>query len=317
MLTKPARLQPGDTLGIVAPASAPPNPANIERGLAALEQLGFKVKPARNLRKRWGFLAGSDRERAGDLMQMFTDTKVNGIVCFRGGYGSARLLPLLDFGIIRQNPKVFIGYSDITSLHCALLSRAGLVSFHGPMVNSDLLKPDLPAFTRDGLMRTVMQPEPAGPICASASKKRALRLAGGKASGRLVGGNLTILCASLGTPFQPAFKGAVLFFEDLNEEPYRFDRMLTQLLNAGLLQQVSAIAIGTNKRCRDPKLGKVPEFRQSLEDVFRERLLPLKVPVVCGLPFGHIRKHATLPIGIRAILDGDKGDLIITEAAVS
>ncbi len=316
MPTKPARLRHGDTLGVIAPASAPPNPANIDLGLAAVEKLGFKVKPAPNLRKRWGFLAGTDRERAEDLMQMFADPNVHGIVCFRGGYGSARLLPLLNYELIQANPKVFVGYSDITSIHCALLAKADLVSFHGPMVNSDLLKPDLPAFTRERLLEILMQPEPAGSLCSHTKIKRARTLAGGRALGPLVGGNLSILCASLGTPFQPSFKGALLFLEDLNEEPYRFDRMLTQLLNAGLLQQVAGVAIGTNKRCRDPKASNCSEFRQSLEDVFRDRLVPLGVPVVVGLPFGHIRATATLPIGVNGLLDADNGELSITEAAV-
>ncbi|HEY1858963.1 MAG TPA: LD-carboxypeptidase, partial [Gemmataceae bacterium] len=209
MPTKPARLRLGDTLGIVAPASAPPNPANIDLGLAAVEKLGFKAKPAPNLRKRWGFLAGSDRERAGDLMRMFADPNVHGIVCFRGGYGSGRLLPLLDYELIQANPKVFVGYSDITSIHCALLAKADLVSFHGPMVNSDLLKPDLPAFTRESLLKILMQPEPAGSLCGHRRNKRARTIAGGTASGPLIGGNLSILCASLGTPFQPSFTGAL------------------------------------------------------------------------------------------------------------
>jgi muramoyltetrapeptide carboxypeptidase len=316
MPIKPARLRHGDTLGIIAPASPPPNPANIDIGLAAVEQLGFKVKPAPNLRKRWGFLAGSDQERAEDLMQMFADPNVHGIVCFRGGYGSARLLPLLNYKLIRANPKVFVGYSDITAIHCALLAKADLVSFHGPMVNSDLLKPDLPAFTRESLLKILMQPKPAGSLCSRTKIKRPRTVAGGKASGPLVGGNLSILCASLGTPFQPSFKGALLFLEDLNEEPYRFDRMLTQLLNAGLLQQVAGVAIGTNKRCRDPKASKCSEFRQSMEDVFCDRLVQLGVPVVVGLPFGHIRATATLPMGVNALLDADNGDLSITEAAV-
>src|SRR5258707_1012364 len=130
MVIKPPRLKQGDTVGVVAPASAPANPASIDLGLKALERLGFKPRAATNLRKRLGFLAGSDRERADDLMEMFQDSKVNGIICFRGGYGASRLLPLLDYSVIRNNPKVFVGYSDVTALHCAFLAKAGLVSFH-------------------------------------------------------------------------------------------------------------------------------------------------------------------------------------------
>jgi muramoyltetrapeptide carboxypeptidase len=138
----------------------------------------------------------------------------------------------------------------------------------------------------------------------------------GKVSAPLLGGNISILCASLGTPWQPPFKNKILFFEDLDEVPYRFDRMLTQLLNAGLMQQVAGVAIGINANCGDPKAKRAKEYRQTLEDVFKERLMPLKVPVVTGLPFGHIPLNATLPIGIRATLDGEKGDLVIIEPAV-
>jgi muramoyltetrapeptide carboxypeptidase len=316
MSLKPARLNLGDTLGVIAPASAPGNPDTIDLGLAALEKLGFKTRPAPNLRKRSGFLAGTDRERADDLMRMFLDPDIHGILCLRGGYGTARLLPLLDYQAIRANPKVFVGYSDITSLHCAFLAKAGLVSFHGPMVTSDFSKPTVSEFASQSLLRIVMQPQPAGSIRAGSRIKTTKVLAGGKAVGTLVGGNLSILCAALGTPFQPSFKGAVLFIEDVNEEPYRFDRMLTQLLNAGLLQQVSGVAIGVNKRCRDPKARTAKEYRQSLEDVFRERLLPLRIPIVMGLPFGHIRHNATLPQGAQVLLDADEGDLSILEAAV-
>lgn len=316
MPTKPTRLTPGDLVGVIAPASPPPNPQNIDRALDALARLGFKPKPATHLRRRFGFLAGNDQQRAADLMEMFQDRSVKAIVCFRGGYGAARLLPLLDYGIIRQNPKIFIGYSDITSLHCALLTKANLISFHGPMLNSDLLNEELPDFTLESFLRTLTRPAPPGSLLAGYPRKTIRILSPGAASGPLVGGNISILCASLATPYQPRFKGAILFFEDLNEEPYRFDRMLTQLLNGGLLQQVAGIAIGINRNCRDPKAKKCAEYRQSLEEVFKERLLPLKIPIVAGLPFGHVRYNATLAVGARAVLDGNQGDLSIVEPAV-
>ncbi len=317
MPIKPARLRYGDTLGIIAPASAPPDPQNIDRSVEALERLGFKTKLAPNARKRWGFLAGTDRERAGDLMRMFADPKVKAILCVRGGYGTARLLPRLDYRAIRAHPKIFIGYSDITSLHCALLAKSNLISFHGPMLNSDFVKEHLPAFTLQSFLRTLMEPAAPGNICRGYSRKTVSILRRGIATGRLIGGNLTLLCAALGTPYQPSFRGRILFFEDLDEVPYRFDRMLTQLLNAGLLQQVAGVAIGINKNCRDPKARTLKEYRQTLEDVFRERLLPLKIPVVTGLPFGHISRQATLPIGVRVTLDANAGDLCVTEPAVT
>jgi muramoyltetrapeptide carboxypeptidase len=336
MPIKPHRLCFGDTIGIIAPASAPPDPKAIDRSIAVLEELGFKPKLARNVRKRWGFLAGSDRDRAADLMQMFTDRKVSAIICVRGGYGAARILPLLDYRMIRRSPKILIGYSDITSLHCAFLVKSNLVSFHGPMLNSDFIKENFPDFTLNGFLRTVMEPKPAGSLattsapcssssCSPKSAPKARRqpsprpplcVRPGVATGPLLGGNLSILCTTLGSPYQPSFKKKILFLEDLAEVPYRFDRMLTHLLNAGVLQQVAGVAIGINANCRDPKAKKAKEYRQTMDDVIKERLVPLKVPIVSGLPFGHIPINATLPIGIRAKLDATNADLEIIEPAV-
>ena len=158
MLIRPQHLSPGDNFGVIAPASAPPDPRSIDRSVGVLEQLGFKVKLAPNVHQRHGYLAGSDRERASDLMQMFTDRRVRGILCVRGGYGTARLLPLLDYRVIRAHAKVFVGYSDITSLHCAFLTKAKLISFHGPMLNSDLDHADLPDFTRQSFLLTLTLP---------------------------------------------------------------------------------------------------------------------------------------------------------------
>jgi muramoyltetrapeptide carboxypeptidase len=326
MLIRPRHLSLGDTLGVIAPASAPPDPRSIERSVGVLEQLGFKVKLAPNVRRRHGYLAGSDRERASDLMQMFTDRRVQGILCVRGGYGTARLLPLLDHRVIRAHAKVFVGYSDVTSLHCAFLTKAKLISFHGPMLNSDLNHADLPDFTRQSFLRTLTLPlaRPAErgiaslvSIAAGYRRKTIKILRGGVARGQLIGGNLTLLCTTIGTPWQPPFRGCILFLEDLSEQPYRFDRMLTYLLNCGLLQQVAGIAIGLNADCEDPKAKRAKEYRQTLEDVLKERLLPLKIPVVTGLPFGHVPHNATLPVGAQVTLDAERGELLIAQPVVA
>ena len=161
-----------------------------------------------------------------------------------------------------------------------------------------------------------MRASAPGGICQGYKTKTVSILRRGTAAGRLIGGNLSLLCTTLGTPYQPSFKDKIPFLEDLDEPPYRFDRMLTHLLNTGLLQQVAGIAVGLNKNCKDPKARTVAEYRQTLEDVLKERLLPLKVPVVAGLPFGHVHHNATLPIGVRATLDAERGDLAINEAAV-
>lgn len=322
MLIRPPHLSPGDTLGIVSPASAPPDPTAIDRGVAALERLGYKVKLAPNVRRRNGFIAGTDRERAGDLMKMFADRRVRAILCVRGGYGAARLLPLLDYAAIRAHAKIFVGYSDLTSLHCAFLTQAGLISFHGPMLNSDFVHADMPKFTLQSFQRTLSaaaHPADAGPrdIADSYRRKTVKILRRGVARGQLIGGNLSLLGTLVGTPWQPDFRGRILFLEDVGEPPYRFDRMLTHLLNCGLLQKVAGIAIGLNADCEDPKARTSREYRQTLEDVFCDRLLPLKVPVVTGLPFGHVPHNATLPIGVQATLDGNRGILALTEPALS
>jgi muramoyltetrapeptide carboxypeptidase len=207
-------------------------------------------------------------------------------------------------------------YSDITALHCALWQQAGLVTFHGPMLNADFVTHKFPAFTANSFFRTLTQPLPPGSICQGYRAGTVRVLRGGVASGELIGGNLTMLCALLGTPWQPSFRRKILFFEDVNEPPYRYDRLLTQLLNAGLLRQVAGVAVGLNHGCEEPALRRPREFRQTLEDILRERLLPLKVPVVIGLPFGHVAVNATLPIGLTATLDGRAGDLVITASAV-
>ena len=312
----PEHLEPGDIVGLIAPASTGASAEVIERSVAALRDIGFKVKLGRHVHKRHGFLAGQDRERAGDLMRAFTDRRVKGIFCVRGGYGTARLLPLLDYQIIRDHPKVFVGFSDITSLHCAFLKKSGLLSFHGPMTASNLIKKDCPAYSRESLWRTITMPEAPGSILRGYRQKTVSIIRRGKVSGELVGGNLSVLCTVMGTPYAPVFRNRILFLEEVDEKPYAVDRLLTHLFNAGVLSQVAGVAVGICHGCVDPKAIRAGEYRQTVEDVLRERLRPLKVPVVIGLPFGHVPHNATLPVGGRATLDADNGDLIITRAAV-
>lgn len=315
MLIRPRHLSPGDTLGIIAPASAPPDPKAVDRAVDVLKHLGFRVKLAPNVHKRHGFLAGTDRERASDLMRMFTDKKVDAVLCVRGGYGTARLLPKLDYQVILANAKIFVGFSDITSLHCAFLTKAKMVSFHGPMLVSDFANAEMPEFAVKSFMETLSGQ--GTELCKGYAGKTVKILRRGVARGQLIGGNLALLCTLLGTPWQPQFKRRILFLEDIGELPYRFDRMLTQLLNCGLLQQVAGIAIGLNANCENPKANATTkEYRQSLEDVLRERLLPLKIPVVTGLPFGHVPDNGTLPVGIKAELDANLGELNFAESCV-
>jgi muramoyltetrapeptide carboxypeptidase len=315
MPIKPARLAPGDIVGIVSPASPPPDPRTIDRAVAAVERLGFKPRLGTHARKRFGYLAGTDNERAADLMEMFTNREVAGILCVRGGYGTSRLLPMLDYAVIRKNPKIFCGYSDITAVHCALLKRANLVTFHGPTLNSDFVKENWVEFTVRCFLGVLTGSSAFGAICDGYDRSSIQVIGQGVASGPLVGGNLSLLCGLVGTPYEPDFKDRILFLEDVDEAPYRIDRMLTHLLNAGLLQQVAGIAVGVNRDCVDPKAGK-GESRQTVEDVLKDRLSPLEIPVVAGLPFGHVSHNATLPLGVEATLDGTLGELRINEPAV-
>jgi muramoyltetrapeptide carboxypeptidase len=317
-LLKPERLCFGDTVGVIAPSSPPSDPKAVGRAAEALERFGFVPKLAENIRDRHGFLAGGDRERAADLMQMFTDKTVKAIICLRGGYGSARLLSLLDYRTIRRHAKIFSGFSDITSLHCAFAKKVNMISLHAPMLNGGLQSKDLKEFTRASFFRTVMEAKPPGSIVSDYDKKSISTVRCGVAEGRLTGGNLSVLCAAIATPFEPSFKGKILFIEDVNEQPYRLDRMLTQLLNSGLLRHVAGVAVGVNRDCEDDGKDKViDEYRQSSADVMAERLQSLGVPVVVGLPFGHVEFNATIPVGAHARLDADNGDLIILESAVS
>jgi len=316
-MLKPPRLQKGDVVGIVAPSSPPPDPKAIDRILGQVERLGFKPKLGRHVRARCGFLAGGDRERAGDVMAMFQDRTVKGIMCVRGGYGAARLLDRLDYSSIRGNAKVFAGYSDITSLHAALLVKAGLVTFHAPMLNEGFGAQKCPVFSIDSFLRSTCSADAPGGICGGYEDSNTIRvLRRGVAEGRLIGGNLSVLVTTVGTSYQPSFRNRILFLEDIGEQPYRLDRMLTHLLNAGLLQQVAGVAVGVNRHCEDAGASKRREYRQSSAEVFRDRLGRLGVPVVTGLPFGHQPANATIPVGVKARLDANKADLMIVEAAV-
>lgn len=277
--------------------------------------MGLRVRLGRHVTARAGYLAGGDAERAADLMDMFRDPAVRAIFCVRGGYGSSRLLPEMDFAVIRENPKILVGFSDITSLLLALHTMAGLVTFHGPMLAGD------PAtgwteFTEDWLRRALFAPMPLGLLTGLPGAPPPVTIHGGRAGGALAGGNLSLVAASLGTPYQPDTRGKILFLEEVGEAPYRIDRMLTQLRNAGVFDGVAGILVGECVGCgtaaAPPDSGLEPP---PVEAVLRDRLGGLGVPVLYGLAVGHGRHLATLPLGVRAVLDATAGFLAVTEAA--
>jgi muramoyltetrapeptide carboxypeptidase len=311
---KPKRLSAGDTVGLVLPASAAFEADEIQFAKEQMEALGFKVVIGKHAFDKWGYFAGHDRDRADDINKMFADESVNGVVCYTGGWGSPRVLPYLDYDLIKRKPKVLIGYSDITALLNAVHKRTGLITFHGP-VGASTYDP----FTLENFRKVVMTAEPAG-LLPTPSKKpnelvdrtnRILKLTSGKTTGPLIGGNLTMIATLMGTPFQPDTTGAIVFLEDVHEEPYRIDRMLTTLALGGMFDKCAGIVFG---RCSDCGV-KGPSF--SLEEILRDRFGALPVPAISGLSFGHIEQKLVLPIGARATLDADAGTLKIEEGAVS
>ena len=313
---KPLALKPGDTIGIVAPASHSALPSALNNGRRSLEALGFRTVTATHLADRHGFLAGRDDDRLADLEAMFADPDIQGIVCLRGGYGSARMLPRMDFETIRAHPKVFVGYSDITALHGAIHRKTGLVTFWGPMVSSDM-SPDFHPFNRDAFVKAVTGTAAIGTIAHPDDLPPVQVIRGGAAGGPLIGGTLSLLAAAVGTPYEFEYDGAILFFEDVGEEPHRIDRMLTQLLQAGRLERVSGIVIGECAGCGSaPNNPAFPYGNFSIEEVFADRLQPLGIPVIFGLGIGHGTYKATLPLGVRATLDGDARTLTIEESGV-
>ncbi|MEQ8206282.1 MAG: LD-carboxypeptidase [Woeseia sp.] len=314
---KPRRLKKGDTIGLISPASNTQTNEDIRFASEIIESLGFTVRMGQHLFERNQYLAGTDQQRADDVNRMFADNSIDGIFCLRGGYGTPRILPYLDYDVIASNPKVLLGYSDITALHTAIYVKTGQVGFHGPIAGqtyTDYTLQEFEKVVREPGDTTIIGNAPpfeAGPGKVE-RENRVTYFVGGKARGRLIGGNLSLLATLIGTPYEPDFRDKILFLEDVGEAPYRIDRMLTQLWLAGRLQQVAGLAFG--------KFTDVPSASgnsYSVEEVLRQRCEPLGVPFIGGLMIGHVSDQTVVPIGINAELDADSGTLRLLERAVS
>ena len=305
---RPKRLYPGDTIGVIAPAG----PADLDLSMAGVSWLGeqgFRVRLGINVQQKLGYLAGTDAERAADINAMFASSDIDGIVCLRGGYGTMRLLDLVDYECIRTRPKVFVGYSDITALHLSIGQRTGLVTFHGPMVASDMGK-GLSDYTWDYFSRAITNSNPLGAITNPLNLLPPQFIVQGEAQGNLIGGNLSLIVSTLGTPFEIDTRGKILCLEEVTEAPYRIDRMLTQLLLAGKLQDAAGVVVAV---CADCDTDDPTSF--TLEEVLQNRLGGLNKPVLYNLHFGHTKEKATLPLGVMARLGTDIGGLEVIEAA--
>jgi muramoyltetrapeptide carboxypeptidase len=316
-LTKPARLIPGQTIGIAAPASPSSEPEGTRFAIEIVESLGFRPKPAPHLFDRNGYLAGDDANRAADLNKLFADDDVDAIFCVRGGYGASRLLPMLDYDIIRAHPKVLLGYSDITALLLTIYTKTGLVTFHGPIASQMFTPYTLAEFKKVLFAHHSPMPIGAPPPFERGEGRvekvnRITPLVPGKAQGRLLGGNLSLVAHLVGTPYMPDLSGAILFLEDVSEAVYSIDRMLTQLWLSGNLQKAAGIVFG--KFTEHPK----SEWAQNRlqEDVLAERVRALNIPAVAGLMIGHVDDQTTVPIGCLAELDAGAGTLTLLEEPV-
>jgi muramoyltetrapeptide carboxypeptidase len=297
-IIKPKARRSGDTIGIAAPAS-PFDQKAFEGGIAMIKSMGYQVKIPKSIFKAQGYLAGSDAERAELLMNLFTDESVKAILCARGGFGSMKLLPRLDFEAIRANPKILMGFSDITALLVAIFDSCRMVTFHGPLVTT--LKQD-----SGETCSTFIEAVSSGTPLVLTSRQPMV-LSPGKASGILMGGNLTSLCHLLATPYEPDFNGRLLFLEDRQEAPYRIDRMLSQLHLSGHLDGVGGVILGSFEACG------------SLEDVyaiFKEAFRHTGVPILAGFELGHGTHNFTVPIGLEAKMNTEDGSLRFRGPAV-
>ncbi|MBW1699182.1 MAG: LD-carboxypeptidase [Deltaproteobacteria bacterium] len=295
----PKRLIKGDTIGVVAPAS-PFDENRFYTGIEVLKAMGFKVVYAQGLFHKDGYLAGSDYHRSVQLQRFFEDDSIKGIICARGGFGSIRVLPYLNFKSIENNPKCFIGFSDITALLSTFFKESALVTFHGPTI---MTLATASKKSRDAFLAAVSF---AAPIRITTST--GITLQAGVACGRVVGGNLTTLCHLLGTPFQPELDGRILIIEDTGETGYRIDRMLTQMKLSGCLNGIVGLGLGSFRGC-----GKIEEIYRIVQNIFFD----MNIPVLGGLPIGHGRTNLTIPLGAVATLDSVKKELIFHEPATT
>ncbi len=307
----PRALAKGDTVGLVSPSAAMEEPFNLQLAQEVMEALGFRVRTGKHFASRYGHLAGTDAERAADLNAMFADDAIDAVVCVRGGSGAARLLPLLDYDLIRRNPKVLLGYSDITALHCAIQARTGLVTFHGPNGSGSWNRFNADQFRRLFFERELVRfqnlDDPGDELVQRRNRTRTIT--GGKVQGELVGGNLTVLTALAGSPYLPDFDGRILFLEDVAEAPYRVDRMFSTLKLMGALDRIAGFIFGECTDC-DPGDG----FGSlNLDQIFADHIAPLGIPAYRGAMIGHIPRQFIVPVGGRAEMDADAGTFRLLE----
>lgn len=313
-LIKPRKLVRGDTIGIIAPGSAVNSPDDYLRVEEVANHYDLKILYAKNVKSGSGYKSRTIRERVDDIHEMFVNKDVAGVFCIRGGYGSSQLLDSISFDLIKRNPKIFIGYSDITAIHLAIQKRTGLVTFHGPVMLSNFSE-----LTEKSFRQNLFTDSPAG-VLANPDVKTPVRMlhpvrtiTPGQVRGSLTGGNLSLISALMGTRYEIDTRGRIFFIEDVDEPPYKIDRYLTQLLTAGKLSQAAGIVFGMCVNCNTGLTATT--WDKSLGEVLDEIIKPLNIPAFYGLAFGHHSDQFTIPYGINAELNANDCSLNITEAA--
>lgn len=310
-IIKPTRLKPNATFGVISPAS-PVKEERLQKGIRYFESLGYRIVPGKNVRKSSTYLAGSDEERLADLHEMFRRPDIDAIICARGGYGTPRFLENVDYELIRKNPKIFIGYSDLTALQLAIFAKTGLVTFSGPMLAVEFASEKLDSETEAAFWKILTTAQAFGEMSPLTTEKYPV-LRHGETTGRLLGGCLALINSSLGTDFLPDFTDAILLVEDVDEAPMRIDRCFAQLRNAGILHRLRGVLCGKFVDSENEEEREGHWLQTTLEDYFQN----FAGPVLNKFDYGHLGRKYTLPIGVQARLSSEPARVEIIEPAVS
>jgi muramoyltetrapeptide carboxypeptidase len=315
-IIRPRALEKGDTVGVVAPGTAVSDPDDLARAEEALAYFKLHMKLGRHVEMGTGYKTRTPGERASDIEEMFENPNIDAVFAIRGGYGAAQLLDIIDYEIIAKNPKIFLGYSDVTALHLAIARKCNLITFHGPV----LLSP-FSLYTMRNFEKVLFTADAPGEL-KNPETKSGIRMkypvrtvSPGKARGRLIGGNLTIISTMMGTPYEIETDGKIVLLEDVGEAPYRIDRMLTQLRLAGKFDSCAGVVFGLCSGC-DPDGSQYSTWDPTLGEVIDNILGDMNIPVFYGLTFGHTADQLTLPIGAEAIMDADKGSMTLPSGSV-
>ena len=303
-MIRPKPLKKGDKIGLIG-TSGPTAKGRIEPSIKAMEELGFEVILGESVREQHGFLSGNDEIRAKDINNMFEDKSIKGIFAIRGGYGAARLLDMLDYDMIMKNPKVFAGYSDVTALHNVFNEKCNLITFHTPMASTEFYK-GVDDYTMNYFKKNIFSEEPLG-ILKNPVGQEIKTLVSGEAKGKLVGGNLSLIASSMGTAYELDTKGKILFLEEIDESPYRIDRMLLQLKQCGKFKDASGIIFGALTNCE----SKEEENSLSLIEIFEELIKPENKPTLYNLICGHCMPTMSIPLGAEIKINTENNEILV------